>query len=101
MLKPPDDLATNSDHLVIFIGNTWFSYTQKGLGIQFHIKGENPKTVKDDCKEFIDFAFKEFEWCRMLLVTIYGKMSLVRLAKKLGFYVVMSQDDKYFLARQR
>lgn len=96
----PEQLERNDNYLIVRIGDNWFSYTQKGESIYFHLFSKNPKTLSYSCELFINWLFNEYEWCKMLLVTINRK-SLIKLALKHNFVIVETNKDSAFLARYR
>lgn len=96
----PDGLTRNENHLVVMIGENWFSYVSKGDAIQFHLFSKDPKTLSKACEIFIKWVFDSHKWCRMLLVTI-NKRSLINLALKHQFKMVDKNGNAVFLARTR
>lgn len=96
----PDGLARNENHLIVRVGDNWFSYTRKGDAIQLHGFSKNPKTLSDCSSIFIDWLFSEYKWCKMLLLAVSRK-SLAKLAIKKGFNVVVDKDGATLLSRYR
>lgn len=96
----PEELDRNQNYKVVRIGDNWFSYTQKGESIYFHLFSKEPKTLSDSCELFINWLFSEHEWCKMLIITL-NKNSLYKLAKKHKFETILHSNNKYFMARCR
>jgi len=67
------DLTTNENHLVFkwIEPNTeiLFSVTKKQDAAQCHLLcSKGVKRLKEACREFVDFVFYLFDWCKMILI---------------------------------
>ena len=88
------DLTTNENHLVF----KWiepsteilFSVTKKQDAAQCHLLcSKGVKRLKEACREFVDFVFYLFDWCKMILIAS-NKNSINRLLEKLDFDLLLN-----------
>lgn len=96
----PTDLERNENYLVAKVGENWFSFTRKGESIYFHLFSKKPSSLSSACEIFINWAFGEHKWCKMLIITL-NKNSLHKLAKKHKFETVLHINNEYFMVRRR
>lgn len=96
----PEDLGWDENHMLVNIGENWFSFTQRGEAIQFHVFLPDVWKAVEDCTFFCNWLFDNHKWCRMLLVTI-NKRSLVKLAKRCGFSEIAAKRGWVVLGRDR
>jgi len=96
----PDGLAGGDGYLYARVGQSWFSYTRKGDAIMFHVKSEDPRSLRKAAELFIEWAFSEYKWCKMIIVTI-NRGSLKRLAHRLGFREFFASGDISAMMRVR
>jgi hypothetical protein len=78
-----------------------FSVTRKGNACSIHFASdpEGLRFLKEAIEDFIEFCF-EYQWCRMVIGFI-SKPSVMRLAEKMGFFLVqeLPEEDVVVYAR--
>jgi hypothetical protein len=89
-------LPTNENHLVfrwVGPGKVLFSITRQGLAANVHFACDKKglRCLKNACFDFVEFVFKEFNWCKMCIAHI-GKESIGRLIQKIGFVYIGSSE---------
>ena len=88
------------NYLIYEDNGSRFHYTRKGDAIYYHIDSKNPRGFSVSAEKFNKWAFNEFGWCKMLLITT-ERRSIKKIAKRLGFLPVAQRDEIVAMMRLR
>jgi len=81
-------LLCNENYLAVkwLEGPIYFSFCERGNAIMMHFAAgkKGLRHVKKAYKEFIEWIFDSFDWCKMVMAYVEKKRSLERLVRKCG-----------------
>ncbi len=99
-------VASSENHVMVELlidgSRIVVSSTRHGNAMSCHFAAEKKalRHMKNAIEEFIQFVFKECQWCEMILANI-KKTSVKKLVEKCGFFPVCEINDNTLYVRAR